>query len=405
LSFVTGIDLSDHILTLNAGSSSVKFALFANEVGWPRLVAAGQTQSLRSRPKFEARDARGDLLTSVEADEPLTQESAIQQIIGLIERSFPDAVIRAIGHRIVHGGLRFRAPVLIDDAVIAELAALSPLAPLHQPHNLAGVAAARSEFPGVAQVACFDTAFHRDHSFVNEAYGLPRRYYESGVRRFGFHGLSYEYVSRRMKEIAPSLATGRMIIAHLGGGASACALLDGRSVATSMGFSALDGLPMGTRCGQIDPGVLLYMLDHEKLSLPELTRLLYEDSGLLGLSGVSSDMRELEASRTPGAHEAIDYFTNRLRMEIGSLSAVLEGLDALAFTGGIGEHSFIIRADVVNGLGWLGMTLDERANYGNEQIISTTSAKTQVFVVPTNEEAMIADHTIEIAGLRVAPVP
>jgi acetate kinase len=395
--------LSDHILTLNAGSSSVKFALFANDVGWPRLIAAGQVESLQSQAKFVARDARGDVLTSVEAGEALTQERAIQLIMGLIEHSFPDAVVKAIGHRIVHGGLRYRAPVLIDDAVIAELAALSPLAPLHQPHNLAGVAAARAEFPDVAQVACFDTAFHRDHSFVNETYGLPRRYYERGVRRFGFHGLSYEYVSRRMGEIAPSLSTGRVIVAHLGGGASACALLDGRSVATSMGFSALDGLPMGTRCGQIDPGVLLYMLGHERLSLTELTRLLYEDSGLLGLSGVSSDMRELEASPAPQAQEAIDYFTHRLRMDIGALAAVLEGLDALAFTGGIGEHSFKIRADVVNGLGWLGMALDERANYGNEQIISTAFAKTQVFVVPTDEEAMIADHTIDIAGLRLAP--
>ena len=397
--------MSDHILTLNAGSSSVKFALFTNEIGWPRLVAAGQVESLQSSPKFVAHDSRGEILADVggEAAEAYTQESAVQQIIGWIERSFPDAIIKAIGHRVVHGGMRYSSPVLVDDAVMAELAALSPLAPLHQPHNLAGIAAARAEFPGVAQVACFDTAFHRDHIFVNEAYALPRRFYENGVRRFGFHGLSYEYVARRMKEIAPSLAAGRMIIAHLGNGASVCALLDGRSVATSMGFSALDGLPMGTRCGQIDPGVILYLLDHERVPLQELTHLLYEQSGLLGLSGLSSDMRTLEAAREPEAQEAIDYFTNRLRMEIGALAATLEGVDALVFTGGIGEHSSKIRADVVDGMAWLGMKLDERANYGHEQIISTTLAKTQVFVVPTNEEAMIADHTIETAGLRLAP--
>jgi acetate kinase len=381
----------------------VKFAFFANEIGWPRLIAAGRIESLQSCPKFEARDFRGEILASVGFRAAHTQESATQHIISWIRRSFPDAAVKAVGHRVVHGGSRYAAPALIDDAVVEELAALSPLAPLHQPHNLACITAARAEFPGVAQVACFDTAFHRGHSFVNEAYGLPRRYYERGVRRFGFHGLSYEYVARRMKEIAPSLATGRMIVAHLGNGASVCALQDGRSVATSMGFSALDGLPMGTRCGQIDPGVLLYLLDHEGLSIPELTRLLYEESGLLGLSGVASDMRALEASRSLHAKEAIDYFTNRLRMEVAALSAVLEGLDALVFTGGIGEHSSRIRADVVNGLEWLGMKLDERANDGNEQIISATLAKTHVFVVPTNEEVMIADHTVETAGLRLAP--
>ena len=400
--------MNDHIVTLNVGSSSVKFALFAidaaNGMDWPRLVAKGQIENLGSQPKFVARDPRGDLLreTQAAAPSPAPHESAIRQILAWIETAFPHVAIRAIGHRVVHGGMLYASPALIDDAVVARLSELAPLAPLHQPHNLAGVVAARLAYPGVPQVACFDTAFHRGHDFVNEAYALPRCYYDAGVRRFGFHGLSYEYISRRMKDIAPSLAAGRMIVAHLGGGASLCAMFDGRSVATSMGFSALDGLPMGTRCGQIDPGVILYLLAHEGLSVSELAHMLYEQSGLLGLSGVSHDMRALEASRAAEAHEAIDYFVNRLRIEIGGLAATLEGLDALVFTGGIGEHSAAIRAEVVHGMAWLGLTLDERANFGNEQLISTTRARTHVFVVPTDEEAMIANHTVEALGRRLS---
>lgn len=394
--------MSDHILTLNVGSSSVKFALFANEPEGPKLLVGGKVESLRSQAAFEVWNARGKPLVEAQLAEAHTQEGAIQHIIGWLEGAFPEALIKAVGHRIVHGGLRYAAPTLIDDAVVAELAALSPLAPLHQPHNLAGVEAARAEFPGVPQVACFDTAFHRGHSFVNQAYALPRRFYDGGVRRFGFHGLSYEYVARRMKEIAPSAATGRMIIAHLGNGASACALLDGRSVATSMGFSALDGLPMGTRCGQIDPGVLLYLLGNDGLSLSALTHLLYEESGLLGLSGGESDMRALEASGETSVADAVDYFVHRLRMEIGALATTIGGLDALVFTGGIGEHSPHIRASVVEGLTWLGAGLDESANFGNEQLISAARVRVQVFVVPTNEEAMIAAHTAEAARIGLA---
>jgi acetate kinase len=394
--------LSAHILTLNAGSSSVKFALFVDASGEPALVAIGKVESLQTEPSFKAHGADGELLLASQPALAHTQEAAIQHVIGWLGQEFPGAAIRAVGHRIVHGGLDYSAPVVIDDAVVAKLAALSPLAPLHQPHNLAGVEAARAEFPGIPQVACFDTAFHRGHSFTNEAYALPRRLYEKGVRRFGFHGLSYEFVARRMKEIAPSISAGRVIVAHLGSGASACAMFDGRSVATSMGFSALDGLPMGTRCGQIDPGVLLYLLDHEGLSLSELTHLLYEESGLLGLSGVSADMRTLEASTAPEAAEAIDYFAHRLRMEIASLASTIGGLDALVFTGGIGERSPRMRASVVEGLSWLGMGLDERANLGNAQRVSPISANVQVFVVPTNEEAMIAAHTARTAGLGLA---
>jgi acetate kinase len=299
----------------------------------------------------------------------------------------------------VHGGVRYAAPTLIDHSVVAELETLVPLAPLHQPHNLAGVAAARVAFPNVPQVACFDTAFHRGHDFVNEAYALPRELYDRGLRRFGFHGLSYEFIARRLREVDPARARGRVVVAHLGNGASICAMKDGRSVASTMGFSALEGLPMGTRCGQIDPGLLLYLLDHDKLSSAELARLLYRESGLLGLSGVSQDMRALEASGTPQADEAIGYFTHRIRMEIAALAATLEGIDALVFTGGIGEHSARVRADVLSRLSWLGATLEPEANLSNAQIVSAASSRIPVFVLATDEESMIARHTIEASGL------
>jgi acetate kinase len=284
------------------------------------------------------------------------------------------------------------------------LRTLTPLAPLHQPHNLAGVEAAHAAFPSVPQVVCFDTAFHRGHAFVNDAYALPREYYERGARRFGFHGLSYEYIARRMGEIDPVLACGRIIVAHLGAGASLCAMKNGRSVASTMGFSPLDGLPMGTRCGEIDPGLLLYLLDHDKMPVADLQHLLYEQSGLKGLSGVSSDMLELEASDAPRAREAIDYFAHRIRMEIGALAATLKGLDALVFTGGIGEHSACIRAAVLDEMRWLGLTVDVAANKSNARRICDPAAATPVFVLATDEEAMIAYHTIKTAGLARARV-
>ena len=393
--------MSDHVVTLNAGSSSVKFALFAVEAAWPRAVATGQIDAIDLQARLRAAIVGG--ARHERAIEAKSQEQAIRLILQWIETTFPDIVVGAIGHRVVHGGLAYVAPVIIDHAILVELNALAPLAPLHQPHNLAGITAAQAAFPGIPQVACFDTAFHRGHAFVNDAYALPRDYYARGLRRFGFHGLSYEYVARRMREVDPVHACGRVIVAHLGAGASACAMLDGRSVASTMGFSALDGLPMGTRCGQIDPGLLLYLLDHDKMSASDLARLLYERSGLKGLSGLSHDMRDLEASTAPEAREAIDYFVHRIRMEIGALVAALSGLDALVFTAGVGEHSARVRAGVVEAMEWLGLKLDVEANLRNDLRVSDASSRAPIYVLQTDEEAMIARHTIKTAGLARGP--
>ncbi len=389
--------MTDHVLTLNAGSSSIKFALFAAAAPWPRLLAEGQIQGLGAQPTFEAAIVGDGSVQGPMAGD--NHAAGLQQILEWLKEAFPEIAIKAVGHRVVHGGVNYAAPTIVDDRVLQELRELEPLAPLHEPHNLAGIEAARAVFPSAPQVACFDTAFHRGHSFVNEAYALPRAYYDRGIRRFGFHGLSYEYIALRLRAIDPVLACGRVIAAHLGNGASLCAMKDGRSVASTMGFTALEGLPMGTRCGEIDPGVLLYLLDHEKMSPEALGDLLYEQSGLKGLSGVSQDMRALEASDNPHAREAIAYFTHRIRMEIGALTAALGGLDALVFTGGIGEHSARVRADAINGMGWLGLTLDPAANARNDMRISAEQAKIPVFIIAANEEATIAQHAIKTAGL------
>jgi acetate kinase len=393
--------MADRVVTLNAGSSSVKFALFAADADWPRLIASGAVEGLGAKPRFRAAIVDGEI-----SDKPLaaklTHKQAIAAIFEWIEDAYPLAAVSAIGHRVVHGGLRFAAPVIVDAEVLAELREFIPLAPLHQPHNLAGIEGAKEAFPHVPQVACFDTAFHRGHAFVDDAYALPYSYYERGLRRFGFHGLSYEYISRRLRMIDPIHAEGGVIVAHLGNGASLCAMKGGRSIAASMGFSALEGLPMGTRCGQIDPGLLLYLLRSEGMTPEELSHLLYERSGLLGLSGVSHDMRTLEASKEPRAQAAIGYFIHRIKMEIAALAAAIGGFDALVFTAGIGERSPRVRAGVVEGLGWLGLTLDAAANARNDLLISAPQSRVPVFVTPTDEESMIARHTIETAGLTAA---
>lgn len=393
--------MADRVVTLNAGSSSVKFALFAADADWPRLIASGAVEGLGAKPRFRAAIVDGDA-----SDKPLaaklTHKQAIAAIFEWIEDAYPLVAVSAIGHRVVHGGLSFAAPVIVDAEALAELREFIPLAPLHQPHNLAGIEGAKEAFPHVPQVACFDTAFHRGHAFVDDAYALPYSYYERGLRRFGFHGLSYEYISRRLRMIDPIRAEGGVIVAHLGNGASLCAMKGGRSIAASMGFSALEGLPMGTRCGQIDPGLLLYLLRSEGMTPEELSHLLYERSGLLGLSGVSHDMRTLEASKEPRAQAAIGYFIHRIKMEIAALAAAIGGFDALVFTAGIGEHSPRVRAGVVEGLGWLGLTLDAAANARNDLLISAPQSRVPVFVTPTDEESMIARHTIETAGLTAA---
>lgn len=390
------------ILTLNAGSSSLKVSLFPETGDQP--MATGLADRIGPDGTLGLKDADG---APIPTDGDLTSHAgAIAAVIDGFRASWPDLSLAAIGHRVVHGGANRSAPERVDDALLTELDRLSPFAPLHQPHNLAGIRAAMTAFPGVPQVACFDTAFHRSHPWVNDAFALPRELYDEGVRRYGFHGLSYEYIGSELRRHAPHLAAGRVVVAHLGNGASMCALNDGRSNASTMGFSALDGLPMGTRCGQLDPGVLLYLMDQKGMSVGAVSDLLYKKSGLLGLSGVSNDMRTLEAAGTPQAAEAIDYFVFRCQREVGAMAAALGGIDALVFTGGIGENSRLIRARICERLDWMGIDIDHARNAANALVISSELARTTVMVLPTNEELVIvraARAAINTANDREAP--
>ncbi len=375
------------ILTLNAGSSSVKFSVYAKN-GVLEERASGQVESLGADASLIIKHDGGKDVRSIGAADHAGALAAILDAIGPL---LGGRAVDGVGHRIVHGGVDYAAPVLLSDAVIAKLETLSPLAPLHQPYNLAGVAAARQAFPNAVQVGCFDTAFHRAHPWVNDTFALPRKYFDQGVRRYGFHGLSYQYVAERLRRDHPELAAGRVVVAHLGNGASMCAMKDGVSVGSTMGFSALDGLPMGSRCGQLDPGVILYFLS-QGMTPDEISRLLYTDSGLKGLSGISHDMRTLLASDAPEAAEAIDYYVFRIRRELGAMSAVLGGLDALVFCGGVGEHAAPIRARALSGMGYLGLELDGAANARNGPVIS--AGPVAALVIPTDEERVIAEATV-----------
>lgn len=381
------------VLTLNAGSSSLKVALYP--ATGERPLATGIVDRIGPDGVLRLKDAAGGDIAR--PGDLSSHAGALQSVLDSLRAAFPGLSLAAIGHRVVHGGARHAAPVRIDAAILAELEALAPFAPLHQPHNLAGIHAAMAAFPGVPQVACFDTAFHRNHPWVNDTFALPREMYERGVRRYGFHGLSYDYIAGELACIAPGLAAGRVVVAHLGNGASACAIQNGRSVASTMGFSALDGLPMGTRCGQLDPGVMLWLMD-QGMSAPEISDLLYKRSGLLGLSGISNDMRALEASDAPEAAQAIDYFVFRLQREIGGLAASMGGIDALVFSGGIGENSALIRARVCERMGWMGIDLDHARNASNARVVSSELARTTVMVIPTDEEAVIARAARAAAG-------
>ena len=385
----------DVILAVNAGSSSLKFQVFRLEAEGPALHVKGAIDGIGTRPRLRARDAAGAVLVDRSFDGSAVADlpAAIGEARTFL-RSLEGLTLRAIGHRVVHGGPDFAEPVLIDEAVLARLASFQDLAPLHQPNNLAPIRLAMEIDGRVPQVACFDTAFHRGHPPEAETYALPRELYADGVRRYGFHGLSYEYVAGRLGEIAPEAARGRTIVAHLGSGASMCALAAGRSVESTMGFTALDGLPMGTRPGQLDPGVVLYLIAQRGLSAGEVTDLLYHRSGLKGLSGISSDMRDLLASDRPEARFAIDHFVHRAALAAGTLAAALGGLDAFVFTAGIGENSPAVRARIAERLGWLGATLDPAANEAGATVISTPESRVQLLVVPTDEELMIARHTV-----------
>ena len=369
------------ILTLNAGSSSIKFAVYLTGDGDPELLYVGQVENIGGAAELKL---AGGTPVSIGAND---HETAVQAILTAVEPLIEGRQVAGVGHRIVHGGPDLGEPARLGPETLAMLEKLVPLAPLHQPHNLAAVRAAQVAFPGAVQIGCFDTAFHRGKPFVNDAYGLPLRYYEEGIRRYGFHGLSYDYIAGELRRTHPEIAKGRVVVAHLGNGASLCGLQDGKSIATTMGFSALDGLVMGTRPGQLDPGVMLYLMD-QGMSSAELTRLLYHDSGLKGLSGIGNDMRELLASQSPDASQALEYYVARLRREIGSMAAALGGLDGLVFSGGVGENAAEIRERVVEELGFLGLSLDQTANRQRETRIG--DGKVDILVIPTNEELVIA---------------
>jgi acetate kinase len=388
--------MTDAILVLNAGSSSLKFSVFLDRAGAePQLALHGQIEGILTKPSFVARDASGATLDESDLDAAMQpgHQGAAGFLLDWLDQRLGGQRLAAVGHRVVHGGLEFSAPVRVSAAVLDALERLVPLAPLHQPHNLAAIRAVAARAPELAQVACFDTAFHTAQPPLSQAYALPRRLTEAGIRRFGFHGLSYEYIAHRLPSVDMRAASGRTVVAHLGNGASMCALLAGKSAASTMGFSVLDGLPMGTRCGEIDPGVLLYLLDHHGMDARGLEKLLYHESGLLGVSGISSDMRALLASGDAHAAEAVDLFVYRIVRELGSLAAALDGLDALVFTAGIGENAPLIRARACRAAAWLGIELDENANDRGGPCISRAGSPASAWVLPTNEELMIAMHT------------
>ncbi len=393
--------MADAIVVVNAGSSSVKFSVYlSSDGGEQQLAANGMADGIGTRPAFKAKDAEGAVLIEHSwSDDAAVGHDTVFAFLGDWLRDFlADHELCAVGHRVVHGGQRYDRPVLIDDKVLDELATFVPLAPLHQPHNLSPIRLVRESLPGVPQVACFDTAFHRGHRREVDLYAIPRAMTEDGIQRYGFHGLSYEYIARTLPAVAPDIAAGKVVVCHLGSGASMCAIDNGRSVDSTMGFTALDGLPMGTRCGSIDPGVLLHMMRAYDMDADAIERTLYKDCGLKGISALSNDMRDLQASDDPNAAEALDVFVFQIGKQLGALSAVLGGLDALVFTAGIGERSPMIRRRVSEGAQWLGVVLDDAANQAGQTVISTSTSEVTVLVIPTDEEKMIAMHTAAVLG-------
>ena len=388
------------VLVVNAGSSSIKFAAYTDGGEEPELVVKGQLEGLGSDPSFAAKNATGE--TVDQHDEwprgsSLDHVGAIDFILRRLRENWPELEIAAAGHRVVHGGLAYDRPVRIDERVLEALAEFVPLAPLHQPHNLAGIRAVAAVDPHLPQVACFDTAFHRGKPMVAEIFALPRAMTEAGIHRYGFHGLSYEYIARRLPRVLPSAR--RVVVAHLGNGASMCAIKDGRSVDSTMGFTAVDGLPMGTRSGALDPGVVLFLLQERGYDAAALERLLYKESGLLGVSGVSNDMRDLLASADPRANEAVEVFCYHIAKNLGALAMALGGLDGLVFTAGIGENAPEVRARVCRAAAWLGIELDAAANWRNGPRLTSERSRVPAWVIPTDEERMIAIHTRTLVGI------
>jgi acetate kinase len=394
----------DTILVVNAGSSSVKFQIFAVDRSYrPHRQIKGQMDGIGTRPRLRANDVEGN--TVAERAYPIESVQDVPAALAVVSGWLRDELRispLAVGHRVVHGGPNYDRPVLIDHAILTRLEAFVPLAPLHQPHNLAPIRSLLTNFPSLPQVACFDTAFHRSHGALADHYAIPRQLHAEGVRRYGFHGLSYEYIAQALRQVAPELAGGRVIVAHLGSGASMCALKEGRSIESTMGFTALDGLPMGTRPGQIDPGVVLYLISEKGMSASNIQNFLYRDCGLKGLSGVSNDMRELETSDDPGAILAVEYFAYRVALNAGMLAAALQGIDGFVFTAGIGENSARIRSRIGERLAWLGILLDPADNAAHALRISRRDGRVPVYIIPTDEELMIAQHTLSLLDRRAS---
>ena len=390
--------VSETILVVNAGSSSIKFQLFsvAGRGDLERRLK-GQIEGVGVKPHLIARGIKGEIVID-ETWPPSEVDSvpkALDKVVSFL-RAEIGQLPTAIGHRVVHGGPHYSEPTLVDDAVLKRLDGFSPLAPLHQPNNLAPIRAVRARQPQMLQVACFDTAFHRGHPEVADRYALPEALYAEGVRRYGFHGLSYEYIADRLPEVAPRIARGRVVVAHLGSGASMCAISGGKSVESTLGFTALDGLPMGTRPGQLDPGVVLYLMSEKGMSPKEIEHFLYNDCGLKGLSGISNDIRELLKSADPQAKRTLDYFVHRIALSAGMLAAAMGGIDGFVFTAGIGENARAIREAVVKRLNWLGIELDPDANEKGSPLISRKESRVACYVIPTDEELMIARHTLRV---------
>jgi acetate kinase len=392
----------DTILVVNSGSSSLKFQLFgiADGSALTRMIR-GQVDGIGTQPRLRVKGE--DDTTLIDRSYGADAIGDVSAAIGVASawlKEKQDLMPIAIGHRVVHGGPDYDRPVLVDDRVLADLARLSSLAPLHQPHNLAPIGTLLARFPKLPQVACFDTAFHRGRDPIVDHYAIPEQFYAQGIRRYGFHGLSYEFVTERLWKVSPKAAKGRAVIAHLGSGASLCAVREGRSIDSTLGFTALDGLPMGTRPGQLDPGVVLHLMSEKGMTVAEVQNLLYRECGLLGLSGISNDVRALETSSNPQAALALDHFVYRVGLHAGMMAAALDGLDAFVFTAGIGENSAKLRARITDRLSWLGAVLDPEANAAHSQEISSRDTRIGLYVIPTDEELMIARHTVELLRRR-----
>lgn len=393
--------MDDYVLVLNAGSSSLKFCVYhKHETERWRLESRGQIEGIGTSPQLSVKNSEGEKIADGKLPETIKDgRNAIDYLGNWLRSTYGEARLLGVGHRVVHGGAKYAKPIIVTKEVLDDLRGLIPLAPLHQPYNLAAIEALYERRADVPQVACFDTSFHRGHSAVAELVPLPANLRKEGLQRYGFHGLSYEYIASILPEVAPEIAHGRVIVAHLGSGASLCALKNGKSVDTTMSFTAVDGICMGTRPGAIDPGVVLYLFQQLKMSVKEVEEILYKKSGLLGISGISNDMRDLLGKNEPEARLAVDYFIYRVAKEIGALTSVLGGIDGLVFTAGIGENSAEIRQRICDSCSWLGVELDAKANLSKGPRISASTSKVSTWVIPTNEELMIARHTGVLLGL------